>query len=100
MLIRIFSIVSAANNAKEVGRQVGKFIQTSNINPQLVHCIGHSLGAHACGKYIILEIIILDRMIILILLENLGFVGKTIKIRRISGLDPAGINFLFFSSKD
>lgn len=52
MLIRIFSIVSAANNAKEVGRQVGKFIQTSNINAQLVHCIGHSLGAHACGKYI------------------------------------------------
>lgn len=59
--------LSAANNAKEVGRQLGKFIQTSNINPQLVHCIGHSLGAHACG-----------------------FAGKTIKINRISGLDPAG----------
>ena len=42
--------MQAANNAKEVGRQVGKFIQTSNIDPKLVHCIGHSLGAHACGK--------------------------------------------------
>jgi uncharacterized protein (UPF0276 family) len=48
-----FIKVLAANNAKEVGRQLGKFIQTSNIDPKLVHCIGHSLGAHACGKYVV-----------------------------------------------
>ena len=50
-MFKIF-IVQAANNAKEVGRQVGKFIQTSNIDPMLVHCIGGILVMKKNNYYI------------------------------------------------
>ena len=42
--------VDAAGNTKLVGSFVAKFLSDSNINTQNVHCIGHSLGAHLCGK--------------------------------------------------
>ncbi|CAF0967554.1 unnamed protein product [Brachionus calyciflorus] len=64
---------SAADNAEITGKKLGEFIREVGINVSKVHCIGHSLGAHACG-----------------------FAGKVIKLGRISGLDPAGP--LFYNS--
>ncbi|CAF0887214.1 unnamed protein product [Brachionus calyciflorus] len=65
---------SAAENVEITGTKLGEFIREVGINVSKVHCIGHSLGAHACG-----------------------FAGKVIKLGRISGLDPAGP--LFFNRK-
>jgi hypothetical protein len=62
-----FLYFSAINDAKKIGQKVGEFIKLSHIDPLRTHCIGHSLGAHACG-----------------------FAGKEIKLKRITGLDPAG----------
>ena len=42
--------VDAAGNTKIIGRFVANFLNETNINPQSIHCIGHSLGAHLCGK--------------------------------------------------
>lgn len=32
------------------GKDIAGFINLTEINPDEVHCIGHSLGAHVCGK--------------------------------------------------
>jgi hypothetical protein len=66
----VFFYSNAIKNARKIGEYVGEFIKLSQIDPLRVHCIGHSLGAHVCG-----------------------FVGKEIKLKRITGLDPAGIYF-------
>ncbi|CAF0864126.1 unnamed protein product [Brachionus calyciflorus] len=58
---------NAAKNTKKIGEHLGNFIRINKIERERSHCIGHSLGAHVCG-----------------------FAGKTIKLERISGLDPAG----------
>ena len=42
--------VDAAENTKIIGRFVANFLNETNIHPQSIHCIGHSLGAHLCGK--------------------------------------------------
>ncbi|GAB4289339.1 MAG: hypothetical protein Fur0025_23740 [Oscillatoriaceae cyanobacterium] len=39
----------AANNTKEVGRQIAKYLEENQINPDNTELIGHSLGAHAAG---------------------------------------------------
>ncbi|CAF0968787.1 unnamed protein product [Brachionus calyciflorus] len=65
--------LAASSNVVITGQKMADFIRESNINASTVHCIGHSLGAHVCG-----------------------FAGKSIKLNRISGLDPAGP---FFSGK-
>jgi hypothetical protein len=57
----------AHSNVQTVGEITARFIYSTRINPMQVHCIGHSLGAHACG-----------------------YVGRNVKLGRISGLDPAG----------
>lgn len=57
----------AAQNVVYVGLKIASFILNNKISPSNVHCIGHSLGAHVCG-----------------------FAGKVMKLKRISGLDPAG----------
>ena len=44
--------VDAAGNTKIIGGFVAKFLNESNISTQNVHCIGHSLGAHLCGKFL------------------------------------------------
>lgn len=59
--------LDAVDNTRVVGLKTAEFILANNLNPKNVHCIGHSLGAHTCG-----------------------FVGKHVKLGRISGLDPAG----------
>ena len=41
--------VDAAGNTKIIGRFVASFLNATKIDPQSVHCIGHSLGAHLCG---------------------------------------------------
>ncbi|CAF0802103.1 unnamed protein product [Brachionus calyciflorus] len=64
----------AVKNVEITARKVGEFLRDSKIDLSKVHCIGHSLGAHTCG-----------------------FVGKFNKIRRITGMDPAGP--LFFGRK-
>lgn len=59
-----------------VGAAIGTFMRSQGLNvAQMVHCIGHSLGAHTCG-----------------------FTGKFLQmgsqtLKRISGLDPAGPGF-------
>jgi pancreatic triacylglycerol lipase len=62
--------VTAAANAKTTGEKLAVFIKDINLDPLNVHCIGHSLGAHACG-----------------------FAGKKAQFARITGLDPAGPGF-------
>jgi len=57
----------AQKNLKAMAKIIANFISQNRVNPKTVHCVGHSLGAHACG-----------------------FVGKNLKIARITGLDPAG----------
>ncbi|CAF0758384.1 unnamed protein product [Brachionus calyciflorus] len=58
---------AASSNVVITGQKIADFIRDSNIDVSKVHCIGHSLGAHVCG-----------------------FAGKSRKLKRISGLDPAG----------
>lgn len=60
----------AASNTQVCGTEIAFFLLQNRVNASLVHCIGHSLGAHACG-----------------------YAGKVVKLGRISGLDPAGPNF-------
>ena len=52
--------ITAARNVKIVGNKTAYFLNQANINPPYIHCIGHSLGAHACGA--IGKIIKLDRI--------------------------------------
>ncbi len=60
----------AVYNVRLVAKEINKFIKEAFISSNKTHCIGHSLGAHICG-----------------------YVGKEIKLKRISGLDPAGPMF-------
>ena len=53
----------AVSNARVVGTKIADFVKVSGIDLTHVHCIGHSLGAHACG-----------------------FAGKITKFKRITGL--------------
>jgi hypothetical protein len=63
-----------ASNTRVVGRVVANYVRgLQGVQLDTVHCIGHSLGAHACGFF------------------GKEFTGE--KIGRISGLDPAGIQF-------
>ncbi len=57
----------AVFNVRQVAKHIAKFMNDAFIMPKKVHCIGHSLGAHVCG-----------------------YVGKEMKLARITGLDPAG----------
>lgn len=65
-------------DAKNVGEAIGKFILRNKFPLDRIHIIGHSLGAHVGG-----------------------FAGKKIKketgkkIRRLTGLDPAGVLYDF-----
>ncbi len=70
----VFFYSNAVKNAREIGYNVAEFIKFSQIDPLRTHCIGHSLGAHICG-----------------------FIGKEIKLKRITGLDPAGRLTIFFN---
>jgi len=69
---------TAAKNTKVVGSMTALFLKKNDFDvSQKVHCIGHSLGAHCCG-----------------------FVGKESKLKRITGLDPAGPLFYSFNSNN
>ncbi|RNA11919.1 pancreatic triacylglycerol lipase, partial [Brachionus plicatilis] len=69
--------LAAKDNTRIVGHKISQFLRNNQIDPKKVHCIGHSLGAHACG-----------------------FLGKNLKIRRITGLDPAGPLFREVSKEE
>jgi pimeloyl-ACP methyl ester carboxylesterase len=64
---------TAVDNTRICGRGIADFIIRHNIPARLVHCIGHSLGAHTCG-----------------FAAKHYFNQKGQKWPRISGLDPAG----------
>ncbi len=57
----------AVFNVRLVAKEIVKFMKESFISPNKTHCIGHSLGSHVCG-----------------------YAGKEMKLKRITGLDPAG----------
>lgn len=61
----------------DIGKKVAQFIIGTDIDPLNIHCIGHSLGAHVCG-----------------------FIGKEIKLKRISALDPAGPGYYLASASE
>ena len=66
----------AAQNTRVVGDVTGQlidYLSTQGNKNSHVHCIGHSLGAHICGYA--------------------GKMVKNGKLKRISGLDPAGPYF-------
>ena len=68
----------AASNTQIAGRAIGYLfnqLKKKGLNVQF-HCVGHSLGSHVCA--------------------NAGFYTQSEfgwKIDRITGLDPAGLNF-------
>lgn len=61
-----FNYEIARRNCRTNGELVADVLKTVQVNGSSVHCIGHSLGAHSCG-----------------------FIGKAMKLKRISGMDPA-----------
>jgi len=77
---QILDYFQAASNTQTVGRAIGNIFQKlkkkAGFKPAQFHCVGHSLGAHACA-----------------------YAGKwtqsqyNFKIGRITGLDPAGPSF-------
>lgn len=70
--------VQCAPNTRIVGSGIARFAFLNNIEPSTVHCIGISLGAHACG-----------------------FAGKLMpNLMRITGLDPAGPVFKAVNATD
>jgi len=67
----------AAANTRYVGESAQRFIESLQGYPALrIHCVGHSLGAHACG-----------------FLAKINKKRSGKKIWRITGLDPAGPQF-------
>jgi len=65
---------SSADNTRKVGKELSDYLNTLGLTTNtLVHCIGHSLGAHVCG----------------FAAKNYKQNGNKI-FYRISGLDPAG----------
>ncbi|CAN7993870.1 unnamed protein product [Ixodes hexagonus] len=83
--------VFAAGNSALVGRELSlltqRLAETNGLNSSTVHCVGHSLGAHACGFF------------------GRHFKNKTgLYIGRITALDAAGPLFrdtnVFVSSED
>lgn len=58
---------NAAANAKSCADELTQFLIANQVDRSKIHCIGFSLGAHVCG-----------------------FIGKQMKLKRITGLDPAG----------
>jgi len=74
---RGFMIDTQARQCLDVGNYLGKFldkfVSVSEINPDKLHFIGHSLGAHLVGT--------MARIFT-------GISGK--KVARVTGLDPAG----------
>ena len=68
--------IGAAKNAVQVGESLGNFLSEQGVNPDTLHLIGHSLGAHVSG--------IAGRQ----LFEQTGK-----KALEIVGLDPAGPGF-------
>ncbi|MDJ0509046.1 MAG: Ig-like domain-containing protein, partial [Crocosphaera sp.] len=68
--------LGAATNAPKVGEKLGKFLAEQGVNPDSLHLIGHSLGAHVSG--------VAGR-------EFNKLTGK--KPLEIVGLDPAGPGF-------
>ena len=59
--------LKAVQNARVTAQAVAEFILQTKLDPSTIHCVGHSLGAQACG-----------------------FTSKIVRLPRISGLDPAG----------
>ncbi|XP_033225039.1 inactive pancreatic lipase-related protein 1-like [Belonocnema kinseyi] len=70
-------------NTEKVGQDAGQFIdfliRVTGLNPQFIHFIGHSLGAHVAG--------------------NAGSATRSGRIGRVTGLDPALPGFHIFTTK-
>ncbi len=69
----------AISNMQVLGDLLTEFFRVNRIDEEQMHCIGFSLGAHACGVF---YQVYLDKLLI--------------KPGRITGLDPAGP---FFSDR-
>ncbi len=67
----------AAVNTRLVGEKIAQFLIDANIDPKMVHCMGHSLGAYGCS-----------------------YAGKVAKLGRLTALDPAAPLFNDFNTID
>lgn len=48
------SLYSATQNSHKVARRLGRLLEqlarVGSLKPELMHCLGHSIGAHICGQ--------------------------------------------------
>lgn len=84
------SLYVATQNSHKVSRRLAKLLvqleTIGHIKPELIHCIGHSIGLHICGKAA--REAFPDP--ITRISSSEVYSGKVKKMGRISGLDPGG----------
>lgn len=75
--------------SRRLSRLLGELVRVGGLRPELMHCLGHSLGAHICGRAARLAFpsvpgAELSRN------ASLASLGVAPRMGRITGLDPGG----------